>query len=207
MSSALKTEISIPDNWYDFYTRLLPGTYFIAVIRVANFNRIDFPDLYELLVLLGASYLLGFIVQPFSLMIFELIKKRVKVANYKSGDDFVNEIKHRLGRENRDSLILSKMHAEALFYLQCSIFSLILVFLNWVLSGCVKNFHSLGLCYLCSLLAAFFLLIFFSYKVFTELIYRAENIEKMAIEGFVILKQVSTVRNTPSSVVENDSKS
>lgn len=127
MAVELKSELKIPDLWYDFYARLLPGSLFIAGLRTLYFGNYMIPTLRDGLVLLGASYLVGLASQPLSSRItgwIQTLGERIAGINDKC---FVRRIQHNFHHDSRQALVLSKMHAEVAFFVQVGILSIILL--------------------------------------------------------------------------------
>jgi hypothetical protein len=83
MNGVIKTELNIPDLWYDFYARLLPGAAFVTALWLI-FQK-DLPDWKEIVLLAFASYFCGLIAQPIASRItvwieylIELLRKQDK---------------------------------------------------------------------------------------------------------------------------------
>jgi hypothetical protein len=127
MAAEIKTQLNIPDLWYDFYSRFLPGTLFIAGLRILFLGNLSIPSLPEVLLLLGAAYITGLLSQPISSRIIGgvhwLSRKLAKI------DDplYVKGVQMRLGSKSRPTMILSKMHGEVAFFVQLMLLSLILL--------------------------------------------------------------------------------
>jgi len=121
---ALKTKLKIPDLWFDVYARLLPGTAFVAAIRVLLLGNVEVPNGKELFVLAFAGYLFALITQPISSRLARLVWYLAdKVTSEEVG--YVDKVKQKLGRSTRESLILSKMHGEVTFFCQLSVLSVV----------------------------------------------------------------------------------
>ena len=125
MAAGLKTELNIPDLWYDFYARLLPGSAFIAGIRTMYFGNFAIPTLEEALVLLGASYLVGLASQPLSSRIIGLVQTLGERIAGITDKRFIKKVQHTLQSDSRAALILSKMHGEVAFFVQIGTLSIV----------------------------------------------------------------------------------
>ena len=64
----------IPDVWFDFYARLLPGTY-VALIVFYSPLRIHAPEKRGVLLLLFAAYIVGYMLQPIGSFLSRSIEK------------------------------------------------------------------------------------------------------------------------------------
>ncbi len=136
MSPEITTELHIPDLWYDFFARLLPGITFIAALRVLALSNTTFPDFPEMIVLTFAGYISALITQPLSSWLTGLIES--KVGRLPPGEQdrivFIRKIQKKFGESSRQTLILGKMHAESTFFVQLAVLSLI-VFVIQLLKG------------------------------------------------------------------------
>lgn len=125
MSPDIKTELHIPDLWYDFFARLLPGITFISALRLLVFSNKTFPDFAEMIALVFAGYISALITQPLSSWITGLIQS--KFGRLPSGEQdrviFIRKIQQNLGESSRQTLVLSKMHAESTFFVQLAVLS------------------------------------------------------------------------------------
>jgi hypothetical protein len=120
----VEVELRIPDLWYDFYARLLPGAGFVAAIRTQILNNSAVPDAKELIVLAFVGYFCALLVQPFSSRLAQLVEFGATMV-MQQGRNYVSEIQSKLGREKRESMILSKMHAEVTFFCQLTVLSIV----------------------------------------------------------------------------------
>ena len=55
MSPSIQTELKIPDLWYDFYTRLIPGTAFIASTRILFLNSCKLPIHWQIFIIISLA--------------------------------------------------------------------------------------------------------------------------------------------------------
>jgi len=84
MGTEFKTELKIPDLWYDFYARFLPGAAFIAALRLIILKNNTFLPTtgMELFLLLFTGYFCALISQPLSsrlaIMINNFVETRKK---------------------------------------------------------------------------------------------------------------------------------
>lgn len=132
MAADVKTEFKIPDLWFDFYVRFIPGTVFIACLRFFNQDQEIIPDTNEFLILLGAAYFIGLITSPLSSRLAKFIEHRAEIIYSKRNKikqrNWVRKLQYDLGRESRDSLLLSKMHGEITMFVELAL----LTILFWV---------------------------------------------------------------------------
>jgi hypothetical protein len=122
MGPELKTEIQIPDLWFDFYARFLPGTAFVGLARTFIFLKTTMPSLSESVILVFLGFLTALLTQPLSSRIVGGIEAW---AERKQGAGFVNRVTSELGFESRSSMIISKMHGEVTLYVQLAWLSLL----------------------------------------------------------------------------------
>ena len=132
MNGGIKTELKIPDLWYDFYARLLPGTAFIATLYILWHRTPSWPTVPQALILAAAGYFCGLVSQAVSSEISRwvelLVVKMKKGRNKKKKKEdklYVEKIAKKL--TDHESKILGKMHGEVAFYTQCFLFSLVLL--------------------------------------------------------------------------------
>lgn len=130
MGANIETELKIPDLWYDFYARFLPGAAFITALRLIFFKNYHLPNVIELFLLLFAGYFCSLISQPLSSRLTILIENFAEHRKVLKKNQFVKMIQHKVGRESRDSMILSKMHAEVTFFVQLSVLSAVTLVLQ-----------------------------------------------------------------------------
>jgi hypothetical protein len=128
MAADIKTELQIPDLWYDFYARFLPGSVFVFLTRlfVLGTPYTSVPTVSELIVIAFASYLVGLLVQPSSSVVLKRVHKWAEKRN-KVEEGFVSRIQHELGSESNESKILSKMHGEVAFFMQLTILGVLFI--------------------------------------------------------------------------------
>jgi len=115
---------SIPDIWFDVIARLLPGAIFVVSVRSLLLTDMSTPDAVGFLALMACAYMIGFFVCPLSSRVAMLMEQRIAKRKGEKAN-YVQERQHKLGRESRDSMILSKMGGEVVFFLQCIWFSLL----------------------------------------------------------------------------------
>ncbi|MBI4810369.1 MAG: hypothetical protein HY800_02795 [Ignavibacteriales bacterium] len=132
MSAEIKTELKIPDLWYDFYSRFLPGVIFVSGLRTLYYNICTFPNLPEVLVLLGAAYIAGLLTQPLSSQIIRFVHYLARKLAKINDPLYIKRIQIRLGQESRPTLILSKMHGEVAFFVQAMTLMAVLSIILWL---------------------------------------------------------------------------
>jgi len=124
MSTDIKTELKIPDLWFDFYARFLPGTLFVAAVYMLWPGDANVPSgLWAAILALG-GYCVGLMVQPLSSELTGLVHNLI--AWLVTRDKY-----YVLKQEHLDPLrILSKMHGEATFFVQCFFLGIALLILQ-----------------------------------------------------------------------------
>lgn len=119
---SVQAQLHIPDLWFDFYSRFLPGAVFVAATRIFIFGNKAMPSYAELIVLALAGYLFGLLSQPISSRLTRLVETLADKAS-KVQIEYVASIQKKIGRNLRESLILSKMHGEVNFFCQLAVLS------------------------------------------------------------------------------------
>lgn len=139
----VKSELRIPDLWFDFYARLLPGTFFVALMRVCVFDKRTIPEGIEILVLLAVGYFVGLFFAPIASWVIGKIEANVGVNELATKDIerwlkedrrldekqrkdprvFVEKVQYALERESNQAVILDKMHGECTFFVQTALLS------------------------------------------------------------------------------------
>ncbi len=76
--ASFSANLDIPEIWYDFYVRLLPGTTFVSVLWFVILGNKFKPDVINLMIIVFAGYVLGFCVNPISSYITNKFEKNVK---------------------------------------------------------------------------------------------------------------------------------
>lgn len=97
----------LPDIWFDWYARLIPGTIGLTIYLLGTCHFQTIPDISQIFVIMLLGYLVGHIFQPVSSFVVKKIEGRFK-----------NENKYAKAKSNtkiRSSSIrkVSKAHAEA----------------------------------------------------------------------------------------------
>ena len=115
MSNNIKTELNIPDIWYDFYARLLPGTCFLFASRYLIQTEWIVPNATESFLLFAAGYFTGLFFQPLASII---VNFEFGYVQKEKGVDYVADVQAKVGAESRRSKILSKMQAATVFFAQ-----------------------------------------------------------------------------------------
>ncbi len=126
MSAEVSTEIRIPDVWYDFYARLVPGSVVVAAFYVLMCEKTIQPDGWEIVLILASGYVLSLFSQPISSRLTGGLH-RLSESIYGKNRTYVREIQRKLGTTSRQSMILSKMHGEVTFFVQMFVLSLALL--------------------------------------------------------------------------------
>ncbi len=128
MALDVKADLSIPDLWFDFYARILPGTAFVAAVRVILLNNATVPTGREIVVLVSAGLFCGLISQPIASYIVGFILERAGPSIPEGHDEkeksaFMEKGLHALGINSRESRLFSKMHGECTFFVQLGVLS------------------------------------------------------------------------------------
>ena len=119
MNTNVQTELKIPDLWFDFYARFLPGAAFVASLYFLRGGQ-SVPAGLHVALLALAGYVCGLVIQPASSEITELLE--CWVAKIRTGDPFYV---FRVA-ESDPRMILPKMHGETTFFVQSSVLAAIL---------------------------------------------------------------------------------
>lgn len=142
MGPEVKADLSIPDFWYDFFARLLPGTAFVFILRLQFANSFSFPSAGDFLYLVFGGYLISLFTQPLSSRIVKFFEKNVGKIDAKEQDriKFMRTLQNDLGHSSRQSLVLGKMHAEATFFAQVSILTLVFSIVRAAIGNWLNRF-------------------------------------------------------------------
>ena len=132
----IRTELRIPDLWYDFYARFLPGSAFIAALYLLLNAPIESPTWTELLLLAFAGYFSGLMVQPISSRVTGFLHLGIAKL-HKKDKNYVNQVASKL--KPNEKAILDKMHGETTCFVQLAMLTGILVY--------VTNFLPLPKCF------------------------------------------------------------
>ena len=117
-------ELRIPDIWFDFYARFLPGAGFVVAIRTQILKDSSIPNAMEFIVLAFGGYFCALLVQPFGSRLAGLVEFGATVV-MRVSRDCVSKIQSKIGRDKRESMILSKMHGEVTFFCQLAVLSIV----------------------------------------------------------------------------------
>jgi peptidoglycan/LPS O-acetylase OafA/YrhL len=116
----LKAELKIPDLWYDFYARLLPGVLFIAALYILWPGTPSWPTASQTVILVATGYVCALVSQPLASELTWFI--HWLVAGRKP--HYVEGIARILSP--REARILDKMHGEVTFFTQSFVLSIVL---------------------------------------------------------------------------------
>jgi len=135
MSANINADLKIPDLWYDFYARFLPGVLFVAALYILWPGSLSMPSGWSVSILAFAGYIAGLTVQPISSEITGLFHGNI--AQRVTGDkDYVYRQNHL------DPIrILSKMHGETTFFIQCTILGILFLILQNIPAIQLKRNH------------------------------------------------------------------
>ncbi len=120
-------DLKVPDPWYDVYARLLPGTAFVSALYYLFSTAPKMPNSIGVLVALFCGYFSGMVAQPASSEITRFIHYIVAKIHRKDRL-YVEIIKKEL--DERQSMILSKMHGETTFFVQCTVLGILLLLIR-----------------------------------------------------------------------------
>lgn len=119
MSGELKSKWILPDFWYDFFGRLLPGMIFVYGVLLIRNGAFYMPAQDQWVFILFAGYISGFLLSPVSSFLVNRIDR--------GKSDEVASIQYKLDSRSSKAMLLSKMKAEIMFFSQLSLFSLFLL--------------------------------------------------------------------------------
>ncbi len=127
----LKADMKIPDLWYDFYARLLPGCVFLGLTWHFVYGHPWPSSALAAAIAVGAAYCCALVSQPISSRLVVWIETRcVRGVGNEHPGDYVNRIQKALGTDSRRSMIISKMHGEVTFHAQMAVLGAILCILQ-----------------------------------------------------------------------------
>lgn len=134
MNASVNTDLKIPDLWFDFYARILPGSAFVAVAVYYVIGLETSPSALEALLAVFAGYFIAMLTQPFA---SRMTRRVERFADWlrKLNEDHVLQAQQALGRDTRRALLLSKMHGESTFFVQIALLSLGLYFIAHLVGG------------------------------------------------------------------------
>lgn len=112
----VKADLAIPDIWYDFYARLVPGAAFAFGMRFLYQGQWILPDATEALILTAAGYFVGLLSLPIGSTVAHALLSFVYRKDGKDGHAYVAGVQAKLNPESRRALVLSKMYAESVFF-------------------------------------------------------------------------------------------
>jgi hypothetical protein len=124
MGANFQTEVKIPDLRFDIYARLLPGTAFVGAAYYFFSRSPKILDVAGIVIGLFFGYFSGLVTQPLSSRVTGLLHDFV--ARRRGKDKlYVKRVQKEL--DERQAMILSKMHGETTFFVQCAVLGLILL--------------------------------------------------------------------------------
>jgi hypothetical protein len=129
MSPDIQANLEIPDIWFDFLARLLPGISFVAIVWLGFLEKPTPTGLEAIVGLFFAGYIIGLVTSPASSRVAKLIEARVGKLPQGEKDriKFIRKVQSKLGYSSRQALLISKMHAEVVFFVQLAIYSLLVI--------------------------------------------------------------------------------
>ena len=122
----IKTELKIPDLWYDFYARLLPGGVFVAAIYVLWPGTPSWPTPLQTVLLLAVGYVSALVSQPLSSPLSHFIHWLVAGRKHHHVEIIGKSL------NPHEASILAKMHGEVTFFTQSFVLALVLLITQMV---------------------------------------------------------------------------
>jgi hypothetical protein len=89
MGTDVKADLHIPDLWYDFYARILPGSLFVFGLRYYYLSINTLPDLDEVVVLTIVGFVCGLFSQPVASRLTKAVYKIVEKRSGIKDEDFI----------------------------------------------------------------------------------------------------------------------
>lgn len=169
-------QLNIPDLWFDFYARLLPGTAFGGMVWIFGLNK-AISSVSDIAVIVTYGYLAALIIQPLGSILAHWVEYGFERLNKHDGL-YVKRMQKKLGADTRSAMILGKMHGEVTFFTQLAF--LCIVYLFTVDNFLTPNAPPFGCCLLLSL---FLFFIASSCEVAYRRLTRAEQHEKLSAES------------------------
>lgn len=126
MSEGLKSFIPVPDLWFDIIARMIPGVVCFLILRW-YFSGLDFKWVSDNLIVTGlGGYFVGLYFSPLSSSTAAIFHKLAPLAHEnlfhskkRQERIDVRTVSYQLGLESNTSSVLSKMHGEVVFFVQC----------------------------------------------------------------------------------------
>lgn len=114
----------IPDVWYDLYVRLIPGSVFVASVLFVfgAFPSID--SVASAVWILIAGYVFGFLLQPISAFAAR------RIEEWSGQVEARDKIRAVYPANHRETLVLSKQHAETVGMMGCAMFTALLAIIQ-----------------------------------------------------------------------------
>jgi len=129
MSPDIQANLEIPDIWFDFLARFLPGVSFVTMVWFVFLKKPAPTGLEAILGVIFAGYVAGLITSPPASRIARIIESRA--GKLPKGEEdrvkFIRRVQAKLSYSSRQTLLIGKMHAEVVFFVQLAIFSLLLI--------------------------------------------------------------------------------
>jgi len=119
--SNFQASLEIPDLWFDFYVRFLPGITFIGILGFIIYG--SFSVIYtNFAVFFIGSYLAGLLLNPISSWIANKMDYRLD-----EDGNLRDELLHNTNLNSHEVGVIHKMRGEVLFFIQMLLFYIILV--------------------------------------------------------------------------------
>jgi hypothetical protein len=134
MGADIKADLQIPDLWYDFYARLLPGSLFVLGLRYFCFSIKSLPSISDFVVLMIFGFICGLFSQPIASKLTWIVDRLAEKSSGITDEFFIRKLQARLKPDSNSARVLGKMHGEIIFFVQ--IFFLSIVLFIWARWGC-----------------------------------------------------------------------
>jgi hypothetical protein len=127
----IKKELQIPDLWFDFYARLVPGVAFASALRFFVLFDKSVPSWNEIAGIAAGGFFCALLTQAVASRLTGKIESMVE--RLKKVDELhIATIQRMLGSSSRKAMILSKMHGEVTCFVQLGILSVIFLLISIV---------------------------------------------------------------------------
>jgi len=112
----------VPDVWYDLYVRIFPGVYFCIALLFFYRSSIGTNSIGGGITMVLAGYIIGHMAQPSVGWCVGKISKSLRISERRK---YLRSIRI-IDANSRDSLIMSKQHAEVASMISFMIFTILL---------------------------------------------------------------------------------
>ncbi|MFT5730784.1 MAG: p-aminobenzoyl-glutamate transporter AbgT [Desulforhopalus sp.] len=113
---------NIPDIWYDFYARFIPGFTAIVTFNFLHSQNIKSPKIEVLVYYIILGYIIGHIIQPSSAK----IARKIQYEKYDNEENIKN-CRENIDASTREAKLLSKQHSECVCFVSLSILTALFI--------------------------------------------------------------------------------